>query len=111
MTADLDHATSDAVEALVYRLRNRGDDEGQYATDPEVFAREFMAAMRGRGWRPVEALAPWESRGGSAGSGLPESEETSTRVEQTRRELDAIRARQHEERQRLAVAEPPAGAA
>lgn len=54
---DLDRQTQAAIEALVHRLKNRGDDDGQFATDPEVFAQEFMAAMRGRGWRPVDALS------------------------------------------------------
>lgn len=50
MPADTDNETASAVEALVWRLRNR--DPG---TDDEVFAREFMTALRGRGWRPTEA--------------------------------------------------------
>jgi hypothetical protein len=61
--------TAAAVEALVYRLRNRGDGEGQFATDDEFFAAEFIAAIRGRGWRPVLALVPaadWRTASGNA---------------------------------------------
>ncbi len=101
---DLDRETQAAIEALVYRLKNRAGE------DDEPFAQEYVMAMRHRGWRPTEARAPWEVRNGPAGSGHPESEETLTLVEQARRDLDEIRARQRAERQRLA-AERPAGAA
>jgi hypothetical protein len=47
-----DHETAAAVEALTHRLRNR--DPG---TDDEVFALEFITALRARGWRPTEARA------------------------------------------------------
>ena len=101
---DLDRATQDAINALIHRLKNRTDE------DDEPFAQEFVMAMRHRGWRPTEARASWEVRKDPTGSGHPESEETLTLVEQTRRELDEIRARQHAERERMA-AERPAGAA
>lgn len=54
---DLDRETSAAVDALANRLRNRDPE-----VDAEVFAREFMTALRGRGWRPTEArVAPnWQ---------------------------------------------------
>jgi hypothetical protein len=45
-----DHETRSAVDALTRRLRNR--DPG---TDNEVFALEFITALRARGWRPTEA--------------------------------------------------------
>lgn len=45
-----DHETADAVEALTYRLRTR-----EPGTDDEFFAREFITALRARGWRPTEA--------------------------------------------------------
>lgn len=64
-----DPETRAAEAALVHRLRNRGDEDGQYATDPEVFAQEFIASMRGVGWRPVLALAPvpdWRKASGDA---------------------------------------------
>jgi hypothetical protein len=111
MTIDLDKDTADAIAALVHRLKNRGDSEGQYATDDDLFALEYLTAMRGRGWRPTEVRAPWEVRTGPAGCGHPESAEAVREVEAARQVLDEIRTRQHEERRRLAVAEPPAGAA
>lgn len=52
MTAAEDREKRAAVDALVHRLRNRGD------ADDEPFAAEFIAALWGRGWRPVEALRP-----------------------------------------------------
>ena len=45
-----DPDTRSAVEALTHRLRNRDPD-----TDDEVFALEFITALRARGWRPTEA--------------------------------------------------------
>jgi hypothetical protein len=45
-----DRETTAAVDALTHRLRNR--DPG---TDDEVFALEFITALRARGWRPTEA--------------------------------------------------------
>jgi len=60
------------VAALVHRLRNRGDGEGQYATDDEFFAAEFIAALRVRGWRPVLALLPEQRPQSSRGSLDPE---------------------------------------
>ena len=53
-----DAETSAAIEALAYRLRQR--DAAIHAAendigDAEVFALEFMTALRGRGWRPTPA--------------------------------------------------------
>jgi hypothetical protein len=45
-----DHETAAAIDALTHRLRNRDPD-----TDDEVFALEFITALRARGWRPTEA--------------------------------------------------------
>ncbi len=52
-----DHETRSAVEALTRRLRDR--DPG---TDDEVFALEFITALRARGWRPTEArvMPAWQ---------------------------------------------------
>ena len=47
--SDLDRETQAAIEALVYRLKNRTDE------DDEPFAQEYVMAMRARGWRPTEA--------------------------------------------------------
>lgn len=55
-----DAETSAAIEALTHRLRQRDEamrDGAEYA-DAEVFALEFITAMRGYGWRHSEALAP-----------------------------------------------------
>ena len=77
---DLDHESASAVDALVYRLRNR-----EPGTDDEPFALEFITAMRSRGWRPTEARAPWDYRNTPHGEGTPTSEETRLAVEEARR--------------------------
>ena len=48
-----DAETTAAIEALAHRVKSR-DAEADRA-DAEVFALEFMTALRGRGWRPTEA--------------------------------------------------------
>ena len=78
--SDLDHESASAVDALVYRLRNR-----EPGTDDEPFALEFITAMRARGWRPTEARSPWDYRNLPAGEGTPTSEETRRAVEEARR--------------------------
>lgn len=49
-----DAETTQAVEALAHRIRQR-DSEAEHEADAEVFALEFMTALRGRGWRPTSA--------------------------------------------------------
>jgi hypothetical protein len=46
---ELDKETRAAIDALVWRLNNRGD------ADAEPFAAEFIAALKARGWRPTLA--------------------------------------------------------
>ena len=48
-----DHEVTAAVEAVARQLRDR--DPG---TDNEVFAREIIVMLQGRGWRPTEAKRP-----------------------------------------------------
>lgn len=64
----LDRETREAVDALVRRLRDKGD------ADDEPFAAEYVAFLRGCGWRPVLAVpasADWRRRpAGSTGAGL-----------------------------------------
>ena len=98
--SDLDRETQAAIEALVYRLKNRTDE------DDEPFAQEYVLAMRLRGWRPTEARGPVDYRNLPHGGGLPASEETVARLEETRRSLDEIIARQHATRRRLTVERP-----
>jgi hypothetical protein len=60
---DFDNETRAAIDALVYRLRNRGD------ADDEPFAQEYLAALKARGWRPVLAVPPgagWRRASGSS---------------------------------------------
>lgn len=55
---DVDSETRTAIAALVYRLKNRPPDD-----DDELFALEFMTALRGNGWRPTRArpAPPWQT--------------------------------------------------
>lgn len=57
----LDHQTRAAVAALTYRLRER--DQQTERTDAELFALDYIYALRGQGWRPTNARkpAPWTS--------------------------------------------------
>jgi hypothetical protein len=64
--AGTDRATTEAVQALTSRLRNRGE------ADDEPLAAEFIAWMKLRGWRLTPAaMAPgWERKfGGGAEPG------------------------------------------
>jgi hypothetical protein len=52
-----DNETAAAIKSLAYRIREREAairDGGEFA-DADVFALDFMTAMRGQGWRPTEA--------------------------------------------------------
>ena len=52
----IDEGTQEAIDALVYRIRDRGE------ADLEIIAREFMLELRERhGWRPTDARrVPWK---------------------------------------------------
>lgn len=58
-----DKDTADAIAALAHRLRERDSTirDGEDVPDAEVFANEFMLALRERGgWRPTPAkVIPW----------------------------------------------------
>jgi hypothetical protein len=99
-------AREDAARALVHRLKNRGDGDNQYALDDDVFAGEYITALLGNGWRPVEALAPWDYRNAAHGAGLPVSEEARRQVEQARRDSAEASIRR-----RTLAANPPRDAA
>lgn len=99
-------AREDAERALVHRMRNRGDGDNQYALDDEVFAGEYITALLGNGWRPVEVLTPWDYRQTPHGEGLPTSEETRLQVAETRRLLAEASIRR-----RTLAANPPRDAA
>lgn len=55
-----DADTAAAIESLAYRLRQRDEAirNGTEYPDAEPFAQDFLAAMIGKGWRHLEALAP-----------------------------------------------------
>jgi hypothetical protein len=87
-----DPDTRAAIDALTRRLRDRDPD-----TDDEVFALEFITALRARGWRPTEAKAipAWKPRGAPSG-GLPVSPEVIALVRGTHASLDAKAAARRE---------------
>ena len=78
---DLDRETTRAVEALARRIR-----EMEPGTDPDLFAREYLLALRGQGWRPTNAAppGPWKT-----GPGLPTSPETQAAVDSLKAQLRA----------------------
>lgn len=78
-----DPETTAAVEALAHRLRNKGDE------DPEVFALEFMTALRGRGWRVTSAKAQPDAH--APGAGLPSDPNVAEMVRRTRADVEATR--------------------
>ena len=54
-----DSETTAAIEAMAFRVRSRDEairDGGEFA-DADVFALEFLTALRGQGWRPTAAKA------------------------------------------------------
>jgi hypothetical protein len=101
MSPDLDRETKSAVDALVYRLKNR-----EPGTDDEPFAQEYVIALRARGWRPTEARAPWDYRQMPHGDGLPTSREAQQQVAETRQALAEASIRR-----RTLAANPPRDAA
>lgn len=48
---------TNAIDALAYRIRERDEAirEGREFADADVFALEYMTALRGQGWRPTAA--------------------------------------------------------
>jgi len=87
---ELDTETKAAIDALVYRLKNRDD-----GTDDEPFAMEFVQAMIGRGWRPTEARRskPWGTDKGEGDSPQPQpGRPGGTEYLEFRRRLDELNA-------------------
>lgn len=55
MTPDPDR---EAIAALADRIRQRDHDQPADRTAPEVLATDFVALLRGKGWRPTAAAPP-----------------------------------------------------
>lgn len=53
-----DDATRAAVAALAHRIRERDAAPAEERPDADLFAGEFLIAMRGQGWRPTAARSP-----------------------------------------------------
>ena len=75
-----DPDTAAAIEALAYRLRNNRDE------DPDLFALEFMTALRGRGWRVTNTAPPPVH---PAGAGLPKREDAVAAVAELKAQFAA----------------------
>jgi hypothetical protein len=78
-----DPETAAAVGALASRVRSRDGDPDR--ADAEVFALEFMTALRARGWRPTPARAipAWKPSPG------PRSKPPAGMLRELRADLDA----------------------
>jgi hypothetical protein len=52
-----DSDTTAAIDALAYRIRERDAAirDGEEFADADVFALEYLTALRGQGWRPTPA--------------------------------------------------------
>jgi hypothetical protein len=66
----LDRESRAAVDALVWRLKNRDKDDD----NDELFAVEFITALKGHGWRPTLARPSPDWRRTGGGGGLPSGE-------------------------------------
>lgn len=83
-----DPETTAAIKALTRRVRDRDEalrDGGEYA-DPEVFAQEFLAALRGQGWRVTNTAPPPAHE---AGAGLPKGKDAVAAVAEFRARVAA----------------------
>jgi hypothetical protein len=96
---DLDRQATEAVDILARRIRERdaavraGDAD---LPDADVFAREFVLAMLGHGWRVTEAkVHPAWRVPRRPGSGLPAGEEAAKLVRQARADAAAASAQLH----------------
>ena len=86
-----DAETTAAIEALADRVRVRDAamNDGEDYADDEVFAREFITALRGKGWRPTNAApAPVHQ----TGAGLPKREDAVAAVAELKARLAAVPA-------------------
>jgi hypothetical protein len=74
-----DAETSAAIEALAHRIRERDEamrNGGEYA-DAEIFAAEYLAALRAKGgWRPTAAKAGAPPLHAPAGTATKPRDET-----------------------------------
>ncbi len=60
-----DEATRAAIAALTHRTRERDTTPAEERGEAEVFAVEFLIALRGQGWRLTAArpAEPWQHAG------------------------------------------------
>lgn len=84
--------TAAAVKSLAHRLRARDAaiHDGEDHADPDMFARDFMTALTGYGWRHVSALAPPPSP--AADDDIGPSEATAALLEAAKARMAAVNA-------------------
>lgn len=92
-----DKETADAIEALTHRLRirDRAIRDGEDYPDAELFAGEYLTALRGHGWRPTEAKVYPAWRPASVPAADPRSEDTRALLRQALEAAEAATAARH----------------
>ncbi|HEX3957743.1 MAG TPA: hypothetical protein VHZ03_14090 [Trebonia sp.] len=95
-----DAKTAAAVKSLARRIRTRDAAirDGEDHADADVFALEFITAMRGHGWRHLAALAPPKATPvDEPGSGSSPRTELLAPVRAQMAELNAAKQPVHDE--------------
>jgi len=87
--------TTAAIEALAHRVRNRDAamNDGEDYADADVFALEFVTALRGQGWRPTAAKVYAAPKPAAPGSVPPLKPETAGMLQELRADMEARAAR------------------
>ena len=90
-----DRETHAAIEALAHRIRVRDAAirAGEDCEDAEPFSAEFMAALRGRGWRLTEAKRMPLPKPTAPGSVAPLKPETTSLLADLHADMEARAAR------------------
>ncbi len=89
-----DTDTAAAIKALTHRLsvRDAAVRDGREPEDAEVFAAEFLTAMRGYGWRPTNARSFTPPKPALAPGETGPSETTRAELEAVKRRCEALNA-------------------
>ncbi len=86
-----DRETHAAIEALAHRIRVRDAAvrAGEDVDDAEPFSAEFMAALRGRGWRLTEARRIPVPKPSAPGTAAPLKPETANLLADLHADMEA----------------------